>query len=161
MITFVVNSDNKKLKEAARLAQNFFKQLNINDLPEAFTHTTLSRSEIYADILTAALMLPDRFIIVELYKPKYPWSKAIGYAIASKPNYIFVNSRKLNSLQVEDYVGNFVHEFMHTIGFKHKGNDRNKNRNLESVPYVMGALAEAWARAIEFEGTKQVELMGV
>lgn len=161
MITFVVNANNEKLKDAARLAQNFFKQLKLEDLPDDFTHTLIDRNTIYATIIEAAVCLPDRYVIVETYKPKWYWSKAIGYTLPSKPNYIFVNANKLSTLEVEDYVGNFAHEFMHIIGFKHKGNNPSKFRNLESVPYVMGALAEAWARSLQFEGSRQLEIMGV
>lgn len=161
MITFVVNANNEKLKDAARLAQNFFKQLNIEDLPESFTHTTLSREEVYGIIIEASLCLPDRFVIVETYKPKYWRSKVIGYTDKAKPNYIFVNANKLAAFEVADYVGNFTHEYMHILGFTHKKNKPHKFRNLESVPYVMGALAEAWARSLQFEGSRQLEIMGV
>lgn len=157
MITFVVNSDNEKLKDAARLAQNFFKQLNITDLPESFTHCEQSREEVYGAIIEAALCLPDRFVIVETTK-LWAWSKVIGYTVPSRPNYVFINSNMLGKLELADYVGNFVHEFMHIIGFKHKGNYQNRFRNLESVPYVMGSLAEAWVRGIEFHKTKQLEI---
>jgi hypothetical protein len=66
----------------------------------------------------------------------------------------------LDTLEVADYVGNFAHEFMHIIGFKHKTNYPNKYRNLESVPYVIGSLAEAWARALDEQENNQMS-MGV
>jgi hypothetical protein len=146
MIHFVVRSSNQKLKEAGLLAPMFFKQLSYADLPLSFTHTELNVGQVYAEIVQGTVYLPDRYVVVETYRPKWPWSKAIGYTLPKKPNYIFVNQYMLERLEVADYVGNFVHETMHLIGFKHRTNNPKKYRNLESVPYAVGSLAEAWAR---------------
>jgi hypothetical protein len=160
MIHFVVNSENQKLKEAGLICAMFFRQLNLADFPQEFTHTNLTSYDVFIAIRNAAIYLPDRYVIVETYRPKWPWSKAIGYTLPSKPNYIFINQNMLSTLENADYVGNFAHEFMHLIGFEHKGNYPGKFRNLESVPYVIGSLAEAWARSLDNEENNQMS-MGV
>ncbi len=71
------------------------------------------------------------------YKPKWPWSKAIGYSDGKN---IYVNMRKIDALTVADYVGNLVHEFCHVAGFSHGDNYKKGKEN--SVPYWCGELAK-------------------
>lgn len=159
-VHFVVNSDNKKLKEAAKICPMFFRQMDLADFPIGFTHTELTAPEVHLTIIDGAVCLPDKYVIVETYRPKWPWSKVIGYTLPSKPNYIFVNHYGLSKFDTHDYVGNFTHEFMHILGFKHKGNYPNKYHNDLSVPYAIGAMAEAWARSLEEKENNQMS-MGV
>jgi hypothetical protein len=147
MINYIIKSDNEKLQIAGRAAALFFKQLELDALPVNFNFTEDTYLEVYANIIDATLCLPDRYIVVKTYRPKWRFTKAIAYA---KDETIFINEFKINSLEVADYVGTFVHELAHLIKYKHKGNYVNQF-NLGTVPYVLGGLAEAWYRAITLE----------
>jgi len=139
MILFYVKSDNYKLKVAADMVPRFFEQLKVVDLPMTFNHTKDRCGDVYLKIKRVDSLL----ITVTTYRPWNPWTKAIAYA---QNNTIYVNERKLNSLEIADYVGNFCHETMHLLGYQHKGNYVTEY-NLRTVPYVIGSLAEAWARS--------------
>lgn len=156
-LVYVVKSDNEKLKEAGRLASLFFKQLDLGAFPTQFNFTEDNYIEVYENIISASVFLPDRYVVVETYRPWNRFTKAIAYA--SKGT-IFVNEYKINSLELADYVGNFAHEFIHTIGYSHEGN-RVTQFNLSTVPYVIGGLAEAWARALKLENDMQLILEGI
>jgi hypothetical protein len=53
-------------------------------------------------------------------------------------NKIYINRAKLGSFAKT--VRSLVHEHMHVLGFKHKGNGRNINNNAESVPYKVSTM---------------------
>jgi hypothetical protein len=143
MIQIYVSADHWKLKVAAAAIPEFFLQLKVEDLPEKFTHTNHTREQVYANIWNNIIQSQER-VSIETYRSKWPWSSVIGHA---KPGKIFINSRKLETLHPADYVGNQAHELMHwPCLYRHQGNNPNKYKNLESVPYVIGSLAEAWFR---------------
>jgi hypothetical protein len=156
-LVYVIKSENEKLKEAGRLASLFFKQLDLGAFPTKFNFTSDSYLRVYENIISSSVFLPDRFVIVETYRPWNRFTKAIAYA--SKGT-IYVNEYKLKYLELADYVGNFAHEFTHTIGYSHNGN-KVTQFNLGTVPYVIGGLAESWARALKVENDMQLMLEGV
>lgn len=79
-------------------------------------------------------------IEVRPYRTRWPWSSVIGYSDGEN---IYINMRKINDLDIADYVGNLVHEFCHHAGYGHGDNNINKDtdRKLKSVPYYCGKLA--------------------
>lgn len=134
----VINND-PKLKEAAEIAEkvlhdpSFIKEIREKN---KFTYTPDSSEEV-AEVIEANLNLK---INVLTYKTWSPWSAVIGYSDGED---IYVNTRKLPYLSVSDYVGNFIHEFCHHIGYGHGNNKPNGKEH--SVPYWVGNLAQEYA----------------
>lgn len=138
MIRFNVTVNEPKLKTAAYWAERYFFLMPSAHLPATFNHTTDNLTQVLNKIRKAQ----DAGVTVEVrtYRPMWRWSKAIAYA---KGGTIFVNQYKIDSLDVADYVGNFVHEAMHVLGYSHKGN-RVTAYNLKTVPYAFGNAASLW-----------------
>lgn len=80
-------------------------------------------------------------IAVTPYTAFLPWSKVIGYSTGKQ---IFVNTRKLD-LPLHNRVSNIMHEAMHVLGYKHKGN-RVTDYNKQTVPYRVGKLFAEYVR---------------
>lgn len=84
-------------------------------------------------------------IDVQTYKPKNPWTKAIGYFDGVS---IHINSRKLPYMTIEDITANLCHEYAHYAGFHHgKGWGSNKktlDKCLYSVPYFISENILKW-----------------
>lgn len=137
MIFHVQNKQNQKLMEASVIAEMVLRDANflqtITDRPLSFTHTTDKPIWVSAKIRSG--VLHNEIAVLE-YKTWNPWSAAIGYSDGQD---IYVNIRKIPSLSVLDYVGNFVHEFCHHIGYGHGNNSPKGKQN--SVPYWCGTLA--------------------
>jgi hypothetical protein len=74
---------------------------------------------------------------IKLYRPKNPFSAAIGYTAGG--NAIYINERKLHTLTYLDYAGNIAHEFCHFAGYAHGDNYINAAKK-KSVPYAIGYL---------------------
>lgn len=145
MLFFNVESNDKKLQAAGRLVVDFFKQLKIEDLPHNFNHTLETGPIVYLTIRQVLDSGVQGVFHVTEYSPWNRWTRAIAYA---KNGTIFINKYKLPQLEIADYVGNFAHETMHLLGYTHRGNYVN-DYNLKTVPYIVGALAEAWCRGHE------------
>jgi hypothetical protein len=97
---------------------------------EKFNHTADSAARVAIKIMGA-----ENEIIIRPYTTFNPWSRVIGHA---RDNIIFVNTRKLD-LPLLDRVENFYHEWLHTIGYSHKGN-RVNSYNLGTVPYKVAKM---------------------
>ena len=138
MIRFEVNVNEPKLKTAGYWAERYLYLLPSAELPATFNHTTDNLTQVFNKIHKSQ----DASVRIEVrtYRPMWRWSKAIAYA---KGGTIFVNEYKISSLDVADYVGNFVHEAMHVLGYSHKGN-RVTAYNLKTVPYAFGRAASLW-----------------
>jgi hypothetical protein len=103
-----------------------------------FNHTNDSGYQVGKKIYNS-----DLEIIIKPYKTFSPWSKVIGYA---KGNVIYANTRKLN-LPLKDRVENFYHEFLHILGYSHKGN-RVTAYNLNTVPYAVSSMFVKYLESI-------------
>lgn len=83
-------------------------------------------------------------VTVQLYKSRWPWSKALAYEDARFPNLIFLNTRKLNR-SVASIVGTIIHESVHAadtlspLDFGHGDNAAAGKEN--TAPYWIGNLA--------------------
>lgn len=106
-----------------------------------FTYTVLTNREIALSIYSSL----SRNIEVKVYsyKPWNPWSVVIGYSNGS--GNIYVNERKINSLDVEEYAGNIFHELLHVLGFSH-GSNKITEKKKKSVPYAVGYLMSGKSR---------------
>lgn len=76
----------------------------------------------------------NQTVIISTYKPRWPWSKVIGY---SKGNKIYINRRKLKDNDFSFYAGNLLHEICHVADFSH-GNNYITEKKKYSVPYFLG-----------------------
>lgn len=80
-------------------------------------------------------------IDVYTYKPKIPWSKAIGYFDGKA---IYINVRKLPFMTTVDIAANLIHEYAHYCGYKHGSNYKTKEKCLYSVPYFLSENVARW-----------------
>jgi hypothetical protein len=84
-------------------------------------------------------------ISVFTYRPKNPWSKAIGYYSNGK---IHLNIRKLPTMDKLDLVGFLLHEYAHYSGLNHgTGYTRNyitEDKLKYSVPYYLSENVKNW-----------------
>ena len=93
---------------------------------------------------------------VKIYKPRWKFSKVLGYFVKSKPNKIFLNSRKIYR-DTNSITNTIIHEYVHAI------DNNNNNKTIEfghicdsftnTAPYVIGSYAE-----LLMEGTEIVEI---
>lgn len=110
-----------------------------------FSHTRVN-GEYVAEILYANRHSKMEVVGYKtLYPYRWPFPKVKGYYSHENPDKIFVNLRSVHTMDRFDHVGNFIHEKMHSLGYEHKGNSRNKFNNIESVPYKIGYLAKSFA----------------
>ncbi len=82
---------------------------------------------------------------VKLYRSRNPWSKALGYYIASRPFDININTRMINRT-TSSFVVTLVHELIHAIDGLDKvysyGHGNNKPYGKQdTAPYYIGRLA--------------------
>lgn len=71
----------------------------------------------------------NRDIEIEIYYPKWRWSKAIGYTTKSKPFTIHVNGYKTGILTSEQWVSNFYHEAGHLVDMYYTDCNCNHGNN--------------------------------
>jgi len=83
----------------------------------------------------------DKIAPVFFYKPKWAWSKAMGY---SDGKAIHLNSRKFGSFTEADIIGLLIHEYSHIAGFSHGSNYPSEEKNKFSVPYFLSSNIEKW-----------------
>lgn len=83
-------------------------------------------------------------VTVQLYKSRWPLSKALGHEDPKFPNMVFLNTRKLDR-SVASIVGTIIHESVHVadahspLDFGHRGNSAAGKEN--TAPYWIGNLA--------------------
>jgi hypothetical protein len=94
---------------------------------------------------------------VNVYKSKNPWSRAYGYFNPSKPDQIYLNSRKLNR-SLASICASLCHELIHYLdsksvfSFGHGDNSSVGKEN--SAPYWIDNLAEEILLVDKIEGSK-------
>ncbi len=77
---------------------------------------------------------------VEIYKPKWLWSKANAYTRPINPNLIYLNNRKIKKRDEIEWTATLIHEYIHLVDFEskeyyfaHGSNDRRDKDN--TAPY--------------------------
>jgi|DEB0MinimDraft_6_1074348.scaffolds.fasta_scaffold105184_2 hypothetical protein len=129
----------KKIDQAIELFwERIGEQLDeIYQLPEDkyFTYTEDTNNEVVAKV--RHFLNSDREVKIYSYRPWKWWSRVIGY---TKGQNITINSRKINSLSVDDYAGHIAHEILgHMVGYGHGNNYWTKKKKY-SWPYFIGYL---------------------
>lgn len=113
---------------------------------ESFSHSNLTGRQVAAILRDARYKDMEIVGYKTLYPYMWPFPKVKGYYTKNKPNKIHVNLRALKDMDIFDHVVNNIHEFLHSIGFTHKGNNKLKYNNLNSIPYRVGYLAGSFAK---------------
>ena len=80
-------------------------------------------------------------IDIYVYKSINPFSKALGYFDGES---IWINSRKIDSLNSSELIGLLLHEYAHYCGYKHGNNYKTLDKCLYSVPYYLSENVELW-----------------
>lgn len=115
-----------------------------------YNHTRKTPGQVASFIKAQAnLDLTESSPECELLLLSVPWYKKASYrntiAVHSHGSISF--NPKFLKRDMPDIINTIVHEYMHYIGFSHDGN-KPTPYNLGSVPYAVGALAEAWFRRV-------------
>ena len=135
---------NDKINKAMGIAEDFlWNHLSVIKKEDHFTYTNQTVKQVYETIKSH--LAKETYIEVDLYKSKWPWSKAIAYTTKGSSK-LFINSRHIPDRSVEDYVNTLTHEFLHLCGYSHGSN--NPKGKEQSIPYRIGQLAENYARAL-------------
>ena len=103
---------------------------------ESFTHSDHTGKQV------AESILQDKQAVARTYSKKF--TRAAAYRIPNT-NKIYINTKKFSS-KTRPYkvTPTLMHERMHLLDYKHKGNRRNEYNNLQSVPYVVGKISEKY-----------------
>ena len=128
-VAFAIMVAEKMLSEDSMMMREL---QNKND----FKYNSGSGIEVYNKILACTVIAP-----VFTYRPKLPWSKAMGY---SDGKAIHLNLRKLDGLNLPELVGLLAHEAAHICGFSHGSNFKNKEKVNHSVPYFISENIQRW-----------------
>jgi hypothetical protein len=133
MKRFKNNVISKKVSDAIIDAEKLFlpDSLMMNEIinKNDFKFNSGRGNEIFCRIMNYKGIAP-----VFTYRPKWPWTKALGY---SGNGAIHLNVYKLDSLTHADLVGLLCHEYLHEVGFSHGNNFKTKEKILYSVNYYV------------------------
>lgn len=170
-ITVTINAKNldtpfrrQKAKEAARALEKIvnaprFKEL-ILAMPDSHRVTESSKyrytpnDQIYHMLATGKEEWNTEIdyemdLIVDDYRSSWFYRSVIGYMVPGKPK-IWVNTRHFDSAPLKSVVSNFLHEYSHTLGFRHSSADRDG-----SIPYYLNKVVDIlWDEVIKKEDTQ-------
>jgi hypothetical protein len=140
MKRFYVNVINDKIKSAAldaeKLLNSDSKMMKEIKLKNDFKYNSGLGEEIYDKFASTTKVVP-----VFTYRPKWIFSKAIGYFDGES---IHINTRKLPDLSHADIVGLLCHEYSHAVGYSHGNNFPSEEKSKFSVPYFISDNVEKW-----------------
>lgn len=150
---FTISFNNKKIEEAASLANTFLMTVKLVDLQKITPFTYLPEvpeedhtSAVFSTI--KSLQYFKREIEIAPWSPWNRWTRAIATTFGD--GVVHINIRKIDQFEAHDYVNTLVHETCHNLGFSHgAGPTANfvTKEKLKSVPFALGSLAEAWSRS--------------
>jgi hypothetical protein len=101
---------------------------------EYYSHFTGKNSEIVESLLS------DKKAIIKTYFKRF--TKAKAYRIPGQSE-IYINMAKI-SPNTESIIVTLIHERLHVLGYSHRGNNRNKYNNINSVPYKASMLSKGF-----------------
>lgn len=114
-VMFKYNGSNQHLKEAAlfanepNLINTLCAKIQMTEQFDMCNCPTEALGEKFKNFVFG------RDIIIEIYYPKWRWSKAIGYFSKAKPFTIHVNGYKIKSMSRERLISLFMHESGHMV----------------------------------------------
>lgn len=106
--------DNKKLKEAAALANDYEILDHIrNEIAQApkYDYSDVDNHYIAKEYFKYMRIV---WLNIKVYYPKYRWSKAMGYFSPNEPTVININGYMIDKMQLEQLVSLFYHESAHS-----------------------------------------------
>ncbi len=107
---------------------------------EKFNCSKKTASEV-AEILKTTTLEVE----VKVYKPKWIFSKVLGYFVKGKPNCVFLNKRKLYR-DTGSITNTIIHEYVHAVDNKYNNKiidfGHNCGAHKNTAPYVIGNIAE-------------------
>ena len=125
--------DDKTIHQAAALVKKHYNDLvflkNVAQI-ESFNFTRDKGIDVAHKINESEITMN-----IKSYRTWSPFSKVIGHA---KGDTIFINTRKLD-LSLEDRIENLFHEYLHLLGYSHKGNYVNEFNN-GTVPFKVARI---------------------
>lgn len=137
---FQNNVIDKNVTQAIIAAENLFSPLSpmmqAIQKKNDFKFNSGSGEEIFQKIMNHRQSLP-----VFTYRPKWRFSKAIGYYDGRA---MHINLYKLPGMSHADIVANLCHEKLHHIGFSHGNNWKTEEKCLFSVPYFASENITKW-----------------
>ena len=145
---FKYDGNNEKIIEAVKAANDGDLAIHVVDaIKESLQFDmTIADNDYIADAIRS--FLPNNDIYINVYYPKWRYSKAIGYFAPSNPTTININGYKLNR-SIASFVGNFWHELVHMISnqdrefdFDHGSNNPSGKEN--TAPYAIGRIASEY-----------------
>ena len=101
---------------------------------EKFEHYSGSNQAIVDSLLS------DKVAVIGTYSKRF--TKARAYRNVGT-NKIWLNRAKIFKAD-KDLINTNIHERLHVLGYGHKGNNRNKYNNINSVPYKVGSMSEKY-----------------
>lgn len=78
---------------------------------------------------------------IYMYKPLYPFSKALGKFDGEN---IWINFRKMEAMSSDALIGLLLHEYAHYCGYSHGNNYKSKDKIFYSVPYFLSENVSRW-----------------
>lgn len=121
------------IDKAIKIAESLFhpdsKMMTIIKYKDDFKYNSGKGIEIYNKIVSQNVELP-----VFTYKPKWPWSKAVGYYDGKS---VYINQYVIQNLSQNEIVALLCHEAMHAHQFTHGNNYKTRDKVLHSVPYFV------------------------
>jgi hypothetical protein len=154
MITFVSESRNRQLHEAMKKAEELLKSgsefLKTVEKINHFAMTNLSGAELVQVFQRASVQ-----IHVQLYRPTWLFSRALGYSI-KETDVVYINYLKLRRPH-SSLVATIIHEALHALNhydeihqFGHR--DNHSQGKDDTASYKLDAIAEA---IIDLEDQKE------
>jgi len=151
---FKYKGNNLKIKKAVEMSndQKFFKILYVCiESVENFDMTKASGNHIAKSMRK---FVKENDIFINVYYPKWKWSKAIGYFSMSNPTTININGYKLNR-SIASFIGNFYHELTHMVSandnvYSYDHGNNNPTGKQNTAPYFIGSKAK-WLIDMNYE----------
>lgn len=113
--------------------KDFLKEVS---LIESFTHSDHTGVEV-VEALTSSTIA-----VARTYSKRF--TRAAAYRVPGT-NEIYINLKKLSKRsRAKQVIPTLIHERLHVLGYKHKGNRRAKYNNLESVPYKVSRISKKY-----------------
>lgn len=139
----------KKIVNHPKFKEMILKMPDSHRRTESSKYKTASNQEIYDLFLKGAeewneVVDHEIDLIVDDYRSSWFTRNVVGYIIPMKPK-IWVNTRHFDFADLKDVVSNFLHEYGHTLGFRHYNADPDG-----SIPYYLNKVVKAlWPIVME------------
>lgn len=100
--------------------------------------------------IVKSLLSNTKAVVSSYYKNR----PVMAYRVVGT-NQIYFNRAKKHIGDTCSRVNTSVHERLHVLGYKHKGNKKNRYNNINSVPYKVGNIAQKHCRRMKGKPTKK------